>query len=140
MHLIKVNIIGLESFETSFNGSLDMEAVNGGEPMTDRRDEPAACCSCYFGCQYDGITRLGLHPLTHDLFRDACQFALGRYRIELGSVKKIDTVIKGFVHDSKRLFFVTLRSKCHRPHTDGRNPQACSSYVAVLHQVSLHFF
>ncbi len=106
VHLVQVDVVGLQAFERTFHGLAD---VQGGEAVV---IGPVAHAAVDLGGQDDLLAAsaaLG-EPAPDDLFGDA--FA-DLPAVDVGGVEEVDAEFEGLVHDGEGLFFGGLRAEVH---------------------------
>jgi hypothetical protein len=130
VHLVKIDVVGLESFEAAFAVFADLV----------RRKAAAVCVGfCQVGLALDGIEHFGGQdhrvpaaatlgkPASQDLLSVAL---LAAPAVDVGSVKKVDTELQSPVHNLETLFLGGVPAEVHR----------AQAYVAYQNSVFSQMF
>ena len=114
VHLVQVDVVGLQALERTFHGLADIQ----------RRKQalvrPIAHVSVNFRGHDDFLTpsaALG-KPAPDNLLGDALAFLAA---IDVGGIKEVDAQLDGFVHDGEGGLLIRLGAEVHRPQAQPGN-------------------
>ena len=128
--LVKVDIICLQAFKTSFYGRLDVGPVNNCFAAPD----PGKPWPRNFAGKNDPIAISGLpEPGSDNRFRLSISAGIRRYGIHFRCIKKIYTPPKRVIHLRVAFFFRVLASPGHGAKAYNADFQACSAQRPVDH-------
>jgi len=133
VHLVEVDVVGAEAAQRPLHRPLDVETVDGRQPVADRRHEPPRRRPGDLTGEDDALARLRLEPPPDDLLGLPRQVRARRHRVEFGGIEKVHSRRVRLVHHRKSRLLVALPRKRHRPEGDRADAQAAAADVAILH-------
>src|SRR5215216_5429599 len=132
VHLIEVDMIGLESFQRAFHRLAD---VQGREPRMVGPIAHAAVDLCRKHRLLAAPSPLP-EPTANNLL---CPAFPHLPTIGVGSIEEIDTKFQRLVHDRERIFFSRLGAEVHGAKTQTGYGEARTAKLSVFH-ISSRFF
>ena len=108
MHLIKIDIIRLQTLQATLNGLAHLMAINRRLTPSYRRIKPTVSRTHHLRGNDQTVPVLGFQPLPKQLLSKARPFYVRRHRVNFRRIEKINARINRFIKDAETLFLITL--------------------------------
>ena len=133
VRLVKVDIVGVETFEAGLDGAGDIVAIHRRHAGALGGLDPAVRRAGHFGGDDQGVPVLGLHPAPDDLLGAAGPFRIRRDGVVFGRVVEVDARIIAFVENAEGFLLVGLGPEGHSAHADVGYVNGAFAKAAMFH-------